>query len=123
MDAERLDMALKDLTLEGVILASRLASSVGREDMPLVQEEWKTFCSDNRSLIIAALHASLIYKQERKPTPKPIRFHLNEKLDELKSGQWWLWSCTATMSDGTEREGSVQSDGHMIAEETFEACE
>jgi hypothetical protein len=52
-----------------------------------------------------------------------LKFELDEKLEELKSGQWWLCSCTATMSDGTEREGYVQSDGHMIAEETFEACE
>jgi hypothetical protein len=50
----------------------------------------------------------------------PLKFELNEKLEELKSGQWWVWSCDADMSDGSNRLGSVQSDGHMIAEETWQ---
>jgi hypothetical protein len=53
----------------------------------------------------------------------PIRFHLIEKLDELKPGQWWLWSCLADMADGTERRGTVQSDGHMLAETTWQEDE
>lgn len=54
------------------------------------------------------------------PKPSPFVFHLDQKLDELKPGQWWLWSCTAEMSDGTEKRGTVQSDGHMIAKETWQ---
>lgn len=57
----------------------------------------------------------------RGPTQvKPTQFFLDEKLEELKSGQWWVWSCTAEMSDGTERRGTVQSDGHMFAEQTWQ---
>jgi hypothetical protein len=60
--------ALKNLTPQGVVYASRLASSVGRDDMPLIQEEWRNFCMDNSEVIIAALHAALAYKRELEQT-------------------------------------------------------
>jgi len=59
---------------------------------------------DNQRAVFAA-------QMEAKPAPRPIRFHPIEVIDELKSGQWWLWSCTADMSDGSERHGTIQG-GH-----------
>lgn len=52
---------------------------------------------------------------------KPTKIYLESKVDHLK-GNWFLWSCTADMPDGTSVEGAVQADGQgeMIAEETFE---
>jgi hypothetical protein len=46
--------------------------------------------------------------------PKPLKFELDEKLEELKSGQWWLWSCYADMSDGTNRRGTVQGADELV---------
>jgi len=49
---------------------------------------------------------------------------LTGKCDQFKSN-WFLWSCTATMPDGSEVDGQVQADyqGECIAEDAFEADE
>jgi hypothetical protein len=54
---------------------------------------------------------------------KPTKIYLESKVDNLKSN-WFVWSCTADMPDGKTVEGTVQADsqGEMIAEETFEEC-
>lgn len=46
--------------------------------------------------------------------------HLDEQIDELKSGQWWLWSCTVEMMDGTTRTGTIEGTEHSQARETLE---
>lgn len=51
---------------------------------------------------------------------KPIKIHPVEKIDELKSGQWWLWDCEVEMSDGTTRIGTCEGSEHELAEETLE---
>jgi hypothetical protein len=45
---------------------------------------------------------------------------LLRKVDELKPGQWWIWEATREDKEGNITRGFVQSDGHMIAEETWE---
>lgn len=45
---------------------------------------------------------------------------LNEKIDELKSGQWWLWDCDVEMPDGRVIEGTVQGNEHQIEASTLE---
>ena len=46
--------------------------------------------------------------------------HLDESIEELKSGHWWLWHCTVEMMDGTTRTGTIESDEHNHAMETLE---
>lgn len=48
------------------------------------------------------------------------RIGLIAKIDELKSGQWWVWSCLVEQADGSNKAGFVQSDGHMLAFDTIE---
>lgn len=54
-------------------------------------------------------------------TMKPTTIYLERRLDALRN-DWYEWTCTADMPDGTSREGTVQAagDGEMIAEDTFE---
>lgn len=65
-------------------------------------------------------HPELDWPRLRTRKPQDIR--LDSKVDQYK-GNWFLWSCIATMPDGTEIEGTVQADGrgNLIAEDTFEA--
>ena len=35
-----------------------------------------------------------------------------EKIDELKSGQWWLWSCDVEMPDGRTLPATIQGSEH-----------
>lgn len=52
---------------------------------------------------------------------KPTTIYLERRLDALRN-DWYEWTCTAEMPDGTSAEGTVQAagDGELIAEETFE---
>lgn len=45
-----------------------------------------------------------------------------ELIDEIErlKGQWGLWNCRLEFDDDTILEGSIQSDEHMVAPETFE---
>lgn len=50
---------------------------------------------------------------------KPCRVRLEEEVERIKS-YWGLWTCTVEFEDGSEITGSIQSDEHMCAPETFE---
>lgn len=70
----------------------------------------------------------MISMQTPTDKPKPLRFSINDDqpLDELKSGQWWLWEVNAEMDDGTERMGTVQGasvDAGVFEESTWEEYE
>lgn len=119
-DDQHTNGELRDAGIAYAIACDFRVADSARCYWPWENAWWKPSEDHIRNLVKAgALIAAEIDRLQRL-APKPIHFHINEKLDELKSGQWWLWSCTANMSDGTEREGSVQSDGHMIAEETWQ---
>lgn len=50
---------------------------------------------------------------------KPCRVNLEYEIDRLK-GQWGVWSCGVEFDDGSFKNGTIQTDGHMCAPETFE---
>lgn len=50
---------------------------------------------------------------------KPCRVELIEEIERLK-GYWGLWHCRLEFDDDTILEGSIQSDEHMCAPESFE---
>ena len=53
-----------------------------------------------------------------------VKIEIGQRIDHLK-GNWYEWSCTAEMPDGTLVEGTVQADGtgEGMAVETFAANE
>lgn len=71
-------------------------------------------------------YAAEVLREMDKPRPKPVSFSILETLDELKSGQWWLYRVEAEMSDGSIIEGTVQgacAEADVFAPETWEADE
>lgn len=51
---------------------------------------------------------------------KPCKVHLEDELERLK-GYWGIWTCNLEFDDGsTPLVGTIQTDGHMCAPETFE---
>lgn len=55
---------------------------------------------------------------------KTTTIYLERRLDALRN-DWYEWTCTAELPDGTSAEGTVQAagDGQLIAGETFEPLE
>lgn len=74
---------------------------------------------DNRLSVMVA-------RKMAEPPSKPVSFSPMGKLEELKSGQWWLWFGEAEMSDGSIVLGSCQGaaeEADVFALETFEPDE
>lgn len=52
--------------------------------------------------------------------PAGAKIILIDKIDELKSGQWWLWCCDVEMPDGSTAHGTVRGNGHETDSATLE---